>query len=404
MKTNNNKFESNKKYFTISIYAFCVLVAAILFNKFIGNWEATTSLFKSIIRILSPFLIAFLIAYLFYPMINWVELNIMENIKIGKYKIKHLKTKRVLSIIIVYIIVLGLLTLTLVYVIPQMATSINDVFERTQKYLNSYTTSGKIYKFIEDILIQYPTIDVNAIQNAINSYFPDIVTEVRNFLTDTIPFLYNLGLSVLASFINILLALVIAFYLITEKELFLAKGKKIIYAFIAEEKANGLIQIIKHCHEIIAKFVIGKALDSLIIGVLCFIILVIANMPYALLISVIIGITNMIPYFGPFIGAVPGFLMVFIRSPIKSFWFLVIILALQQFDGIYLGPKILGDSTGLSPFWVIFSIIVGGALFGAVGMFLGVPFLGVLNYLLTLAINKRLANKNLTIESTNERN
>ncbi|TCT12271.1 putative PurR-regulated permease PerM [Natranaerovirga pectinivora] len=394
MNKNNNKFESNKKYFTISVYAFFVIIFSMLFYLFIGNWTATRGVFRSIINVLSPFLIAFLIAYLLLPLITWVEKNFVSNLGIKKYRINNLKLKRILSILIVYIIVIGFLGLTLVYVIPQIAKSIDDMIDNVNNLPRIFNDTSLLFEStIEHIFEHYPTVDVEIIKNTINSYLPNIVEESRKALTKFLPFLYGFSISIVTGLINLILAFVIAFYLMNEKELFLVKSKKIIYAFFPEEKASNLIIIFKESHRIFSNFVIGKALDSLIIGILCFIILIIFRIEYSLLLSIIIGITNMIPYFGPFIGAIPGILILILINPMQAFWFAIIIFALQQFDGLYLGPKILGDSTGLTPFWVIFSIIIGGALFGVVGMFLGVPIFAVLNYLFNKLINKKLENK-----------
>ena len=155
---------------------------------------------------------------------------------------------------------------------------------------------------------------------------------------------------------------------------------------------------VKECNTIFSSFIIGKSLDSLIIGIICFILMTILKLPYSVLLSVIVGITNMIPYFGPFIGAIPGVVLFLVISPIKSIIFAVMILALQQFDGLYLGPKILGNSTGLKPLWVIFGITVGGAYAGVLGMFLGVPVVGVIAHLLNKSITSRLEKKNITID------
>ncbi|TCK86761.1 putative PurR-regulated permease PerM [Natranaerovirga hydrolytica] len=392
---NNNRFEFNKKYFTISIYAFFVIILALLFFRIISNWSSTLDFFGSAFNILSPFLIAFLIAYLLLPIINWVEKNIVSKLKLKKHTINNLKIKRVLSILMVYIFLFAFLSLTLIYVIPQITYSINEIIDKLPSYYN------EIYyilnRTIENIFEHYPRVDIYTLQHTLNNFIPNIFEEAQNLL----PRLFGISLSIVSGFINILLAFVISFYLLTEKEAFILKSKKVIFAFLPPNQAKNTIDILKNCHRIFSRFVIGKALDSLIIGILCFVVLFIFRIPYALLLSFIIGITNMIPYFGPFIGAIPGVLILLIINPMQAFWFALIILALQQFDGLYLGPKILGDSTGLSPFWVIFSIIVGGAIFGVIGMFLGVPVFAVLSYLFDKLINKKLLQKEVTLDHKN---
>jgi len=158
-----------------------------------------------------------------------------------------------------------------------------------------------------------------------------------------------------------------------------------------------LISITHTSNRIFTGFISGKILDSLIIGVLCFIGMSIFNLPMAMLVSVIVGVTNVIPYFGPFIGAIPGALIVFLVDPIKAFWFMLFILALQQFDGNILGPYILGDSIGLPAFWVIFAILVFGSIFGVLGMFIGVPTFAVIYSIIKMWIESRLEKKGMPL-------
>ena len=172
--------------------------------------------------------------------------------------------------------------------------------------------------------------------------------------------------------------------------------KRIVYAITPKGKEKKTWSVLLQCNHIFNGFLVGKMIDSLIIGILCLIIMSILRLPYALLMSVIVGITNMIPYFGPFIGAIPGVVMFLFIDPKLSLIFAIMILALQQFDGLYLGPKILGDLTGIKPLWVIFGVTVGGALFGVMGMFLGVPTVAVLSYLFGLILDKKLKGKGLT--------
>jgi predicted PurR-regulated permease PerM len=158
------------------------------------------------------------------------------------------------------------------------------------------------------------------------------------------------------------------------------------------------MKTLSECNKIFSGFIIGKSIDSLIIGILCFILMTLFKMPYALIISAIVGVTNMIPYFGPFIGAVPGTIILLLMSPLRAFGFIILIFVLQQFDGLYLGPKILGDSTGLKPLWIIFAITLGGNLAGVLGMFFGVPIIAVIAYLANNIIERKLKSKDITID------
>ncbi len=230
--------------------------------------------------------------------------------------------------------------------------------------------------------MKYPEIDFDYIQNIITEALPNAIGYFQTAMTNAVPMLYNAGLSIINWIVNIILAFVISCYLMSDRNALLHNIKKILYAIFDQTVAYKIIVTVKECNQLFSQFIIGKFIDSLIIGILCFILMSFLNLPYADLISLVVGITNMIPYFGPFIGAIPGTIILLIISPKQALIFVLLILALQQFDGAILGPRILGESVGLRPIWIIFAITVGGALGGVLGMFLGVPIVAVIIYLL----------------------
>ena len=192
---------------------------------------------------------------------------------------------------------------------------------------------------------------------------------------------------------NVLVGVIVSVYVLMSKETFAGQAKKIIYAILKPERGNIVITTVRKSNEIFGGFISGKLLDSAIIGVLAYIVLAIMKMPDTMLLAVIIGVTNVIPFFGPFIGAVPSFVIVVLQNPVQGLYFLIFIFILQQIDGNIIGPKILGDSTGITPFWVVTSILIFGGLWGFPGMLLGVPVMAVLQYivrnLLDYALKKR---------------
>ena len=198
---------------------------------------------------------------------------------------------------------------------------------------------------------------------------------------------------------NIVISLIVSVYLLVSKKRFLGQLKKLLYVFLKPDTANAALSIFRQINKIFGGFISGKIIDSLIIGVLCFIGVSILKMPYPLLISVIVGVTNVIPFFGPYIGAIPSAFLVLLIDPGKCLIFLIFILALQQLDGNVIGPAILGDSTGVSPFWIIVSILVGGGLFGFIGMLLGVPTFAVIYYLVKTFSEYYLRKKDLPTDS-----
>lgn len=377
------KIDWNKKYTTISIYAIIVLIIGLLFSKSISNWGDTRDFFKSAVKTLSPFIVGFLIAYFINPMVIWFE-KIISNFKFRKKKIKSAKTKRMLAILFSYIIVLGFIFIILAFIIPELVTSLRNIFKILPEFIDN--SIDKITLFLDSHVVN--TIDSEVINKFIRDNTPSL-DKIYNIINNIVPTLLDYIKGFTFGLINVIVAFIIAIYLLMGKEGFVASFEKGIVALFSKRTSNNLLFILKDSHRIFSKFFVGKLIDSLIIGLLCFIITLIAKIPNPLLISVFVGVTNMIPYFGPFIGGFAGFVLVLIISPIKSLWFALIILVLQQFDGNILGPKILGDSTGLSPFWVIFAIIVGGKLFGLIGMFLGVPFFAVIKNIIDRHVDNK---------------
>ena len=210
--------------------------------------------------------------------------------------------------------------------------------------------------------------------------------------------------AVLRVTMNIVIGFIVAAYVLAEKEHFMGQGRKIVFALFSEKTGSNIIEKSRKCNEIFGGFVIGKIIDSLIIGVLTFVLLSIFKMPYTMLVSIIVCVTNVIPFFGPFIGAIPSFFLILLIDPTKALWFLLMIFLIQQLDGNVIGPKILGNSTGLSAFWVLFAILVAGGLFGFAGMLFGVPVFAIIYYLLSEWIRGKLKKKNLPLETENYMN
>jgi predicted PurR-regulated permease PerM len=224
-------------------------------------------------------------------------------------------------------------------------------------------------------------------------YFEELISRTSTSLVGSI-------ITIFKSLLNFIIGIIISIYLLVDKERFIAQAKKVLYAFLTRERANNFINNLRYSDKIFGGFISGKIIDSLIIGVLCYIGMLVLRLPYSVLIAVLVGITNIIPYFGPFIGAIPSAFFILMIDPKKCLVFVIFILILQQFDGNILGPKILGDSTGLNSFWVIFSITVFSGLFGILGMFIGVPVFAVIYAAFKTLINKRLEIKHMPVETS----
>lgn len=369
----------------------------ILFFFFIFRMDAFLAFLGKILNILSPIILGGVIAYLLNPLV--IILSRWLTSFFSWFKIPP-RIGRVIAKALSIIISLGLLitgvSLLLSLILPELYSSIVKLVGDFRGYADT------VYAFINGHLQSNPTI---------LKYAQDFFNAIINFLTDwinnkllmqiqTVVTSLTGGIFGVAKLvINILVGIIVSVYLLISKDRFIGQIKKLIYTIMKPEKANILLSISRQVDKIFGGFITGKIIDSLIIGVLCFIGVSILKMPYPLLISVIVGVTNVIPFFGPFIGAIPCAFLVLIISPTKCLIFLLFILGLQQLDGNVIGPTILGDSTGLSPFWVVVSILVGGDLFGFFGMLLGVPTFAVFFFLIKTFSEYYLKKKELPVSS-----
>lgn len=232
---------------------------------------------------------------------------------------------------------------------------------------------------------------------SLNGVIGYVLNWIQNDMLPQMSMLLNQVMGIFNVLLNLLVGFVVAIYVLTSKEIFQRQMKKIIYAFTNERGANIIFETARQTNRIFGGFISGKIVDSLIIGILCFIGTSLLGIPYAPLVSVIVGVANIIPFFGPYIGVIPSAFLIVLADPIKALIFVLFACALQTFDGNILGPKILGESTGLSPFWIIFAILLGGGLFGILGMLLGVPTFAVIYYLLKSFVNHRLEKKDIKV-------
>lgn len=387
-----------RPYLAIALTAVLVICLCIVFFFLIYRYNGFAAGWKKLTAILQPIIIGIVIAYLINPimvffekhLMRWIEPKMKKKAK-AKKLCRGIATLGALAVFILIIVVL------LVMLIPQLVESIQGVattlpsevqhlIDKTNKYLSSDSEAAN---FVEDTLI-YAT---NYIKDwAMNDLLPKSNTYLTSITTGLI--------NVFKVLLNIIVGLIVSVYLLFSKETFIGQFKKLTYALFKPKKANIVIQTARKSNEIFGGFISGKILDSMIIGIICYIVLLIMKMPYPVLVSVIVGVTNIIPFFGPFIGAVPSFIIIVLANPIQGMYFLIFVVILQQVDGNIIGPNILGDSTGLSPFWVIFAIMVGGGLFGFAGMLLGVPTFAVIYYIMQEILRYFLRKRDLPQDSS----
>lgn len=358
-----------------------VAIIAIIFLM-IANWGVVLAVIGKFLTILMPFILGFFFACFINPLVKKVH-SLLNRIKPGK----GAKIKKAFSVIISYVVVIGVITVLLIYIIPQIKASIGELGNTIQDGYQYMITHQK------ELNEKIPFIGLGGGIEYIKEF---AYKKIMSNGSEILPYVYHVSSSLLTTSYNVLMGLVISIYIILDMKKLKRSARKVVYALSPKKKEQEVWETMKQCSHIFNGFLIGKMIDSLIIGILCLIAMSILKLPYALLLSLIVCITNMIPYFGPIIGAIPG-VMIYLFIDIRyAFIFALMILILQQFDGLYLGPKILGDQTGIKPLWVIFGITVGGAYFGVMGMFLGVPVVAVIMYLLQLFLDKKLKKKNIS--------
>lgn len=383
------RFIKNNQYFTICIYAgVMVLIAAIIF-KCVIDIDKTKAWLGQVIGMLSPFILGALLAYVLNPMVHMFYRLIGRLCDRLKLRLKH-GLHTVLAILITYIIVIGFVVLTLLFVFPEIAKNLVD-------FVNYLPTAyNTVLDMLSRLQKRFPNLDISMIRNYLADAMPELASYLQNFATNMVPALYTISMSIVDWVVNLFVTLIVSIYMLYDKRRIMRAAWRLIYAFLPKKHIPACQEILSECNRLFSSFVVGKFIDSLIIGLLCFILMTILQLPYTLLISIAVGVTNMIPYFGPFIGAIPGIVIILFISPLQAFIFTIMILCLQQFDGLILGPKIIGNSTGMKPLWIIFAITIGGHLAGLIGMFLGVPVVAIFSYLFDLYLAHRLERKNVS--------
>ncbi len=386
-----------RQRFSRGMTFFLVIAASIVFYFALLRLPHLSEAVKKIYHVLKPVLYGCVIAFLLNPIVKLVEKNLRPFL-MSKMKNK----KRAYGIargtgIFVAVSVMLFIVFTLFnMMIPELYRSIRDMILTVPSQLTSLvnqitemnTKDTTISQLMNSILKE----STDYIQKWMRS---DLLAQINILMSNLTVGVIN----VISELFNAILGIIISVYILFSKEVFAKQAKKIIYALFNTSHANLILHLTIKSNYIFGGFLIGKIIDSAIIGVICFAGLSILNMPYTLLVSVIVGVTNVIPFFGPYIGAVPSAILILLADPQKGIYFIIFIILLQQLDGNIIGPKILGDYTGLSVFWVVFAILLGGGLFGFAGMILGVPTFAVIYYVVQMLIENKLTRKNLPTQT-----
>lgn len=391
----NRRF--NSKHFKSAIYVLFVIISGILFYQFLSNIGTVTNnvklAFKMVTQVLTPVLYGALFAFLMNPGANFFEKKIYlimgedpSDGKKGSY--------RTISIVLVFLVLFGFIFFVIQYMVPHIFSNLVELYTNIPDYIVAIERTILALQETMDYAAQY--FDPDFLDEFLSMLQPSKLSPA--FISSLLGRILFSAINFTAVALNIILGCVISFYLLKQKDDFSKGSIRLSYAIFRKDTADKLISVAKESNYIFSRFFIGKSLDSLIIGIICFIGLTLLGNRYALLLSLIVGVANMIPYFGPFIGGIPAVLITLFDGFLPALFVALFILALQQFDGLYLGPKILGDSIGLSPFWIITSILIGGAIWGTLGMFFGAPLCAIILMLINRWIDRRLELKEINLE------
>ena len=365
-----NQFKADSRYFTISIYTILTVLVICIIARAVFFWDSTLSVINNLLATMSPFLIGILIAFLINPLVSWLHHTVFEKwLYVKNNVLAHL-----LAITFSYVLVIVFLVVGIIYIVPEIIDSLTQLLDKLPEW------GDALISYINTIAAKHPELQldylIKSISNA-DSTIQEFLGEFISKLTTTI-------------------------YLLIDKKMQSRGIKRTIYAIFDEERADKICAVIKRSIHIFSNFFDGKMIDSLIIGALTFVSMMIISLfgvpgfsNCALLVGIVVGITNMIPYFGPFLGGIPSILLLCIYSLNSALIFAILIIIIQQLDGNLIGPKILGNSTGLRPLWIIFAITLGGWIAGMPGMLLGVPCVAVIAGLLEDWVNERLEAKNI---------
>lgn len=378
-----NSEDKRKVKVGIAIAAF-----AILFYLSLQNFSKVTEVFKYVFGIFNAFIIGLCIAFVLNLLMTFFENKVFHKVDLKKHP-KFKRAKRPICILITLIIVLGILTGLISFIIPQLVESAMALKTNMATYVTSFE------QFANNILNQFGiSADIN---ETVNSFLTDISTSIVRFIGNSVPKILELTSNITTGIVNIFLGFIIGIYMLAGKETLLKNCKKTLYAFAPKKTADYSLHVYQLVKVRFSGFVTGQLTEAVILSILCFIGMTVFRMEYALLISVIIGVTNMVPIVGPIIGAIPGALIMLMIDPMKALWFIIFIIVLQQLESNIIYPKVVGDSIGLPGIWVIFAIMLGGELFGFAGILLGVPTFAVIYTLLNEIVTSRLKKKGITV-------
>jgi predicted PurR-regulated permease PerM len=375
------KFNSKEQNNSLSLTIALIIVLLLYFA--IQNLPSLLNFIQSMINLLLPFIVGFAIAFLITPIMLWFENKVLKNSTFSP------RTKRKLSASFAFTTAVTVFGAFIAIIVPQVLSSIAqlsnllpDYIASAEQYLSLWFLSLNLREEVLVILIDTGN---------------ELLKNLAQITRDIIPMILNFSYNFVSVLVRTIVGFIVSIYILLDRERFTVQFRKLTLAIFSKNQAERLFEISKLSARMFNSFIIGKTVDSLIVGVICYVVMLIFGWPYPVLISLIIGVTNMIPVFGPFIGAIPSLFLLFIVDPSAALWFTLFIIILQQIDGNIIGPLILQDSMGLPSLWIMFAIILGGGFFGLIGMFLGVPVFAVVYVIIKEIVNQRLKDKEIEV-------
>lgn len=388
-----NFFKENR-YFKWGFTLFCTFAACIICFNLFSSFNLLSGL-ELFVGVLMPFIIGFALAYILSPIANFFEKKCFLPL-FSRCKKKKERLCKALSVLTAILIAILVIVFLLTLLIPQLIVSIVGVVEKIPGYIASVSDElARVFRDNPDFQMV-----LNKAMEEISNNAQQWVSSVVAALPAMLDTLTSGLMGVIGFFKNFILGIIISFYVLYSREKFIAQAKKLLFAFAPEHFSKKLIRLLGETHIVFGGYFTGIIIDSTLVGIICFIGVTLMGMPYTLLISCLVGFFNVIPFLGPFLGGIPSALLILLETPEKTIWFIIFMVVLQQFDGNIMNPKILGGATGLPTFWVLFSILLGGGLFGFLGMVLAVPVFSVFYTIMARGVNARLLKKNLSVRTT----
>ena len=393
---------TQRPMFRRGLFIFLVLASVFTFAIAVFRIGDIFAVLDSIFGYIMPVFYGIAIAYLLNPVVNFFQLRFEPFLKKRcRSETRAKKLSKALSIALSVIFGISVIIVLCVMILPELLYSLSTLAsilpDELTKVIDFLQNGIDTEQYWGETLKTFIDTAFNALEKWLSDGLPELVNTAITYLTDSV-------ISIVGFLVNFFIGIVVSVYVLFDKDKFRGQAKKMLFAFLKPKNANIVIDTVRHGHEIFGGFLTSKLIDALIVGVITALFMLITGMPYVVLISVLIGVTNVIPFFGPFIGGIPSALLLLLMDPMDGLVFIIFIIILQQIDGNIIEPKILGSTTGISEFWVTFALLFFGGIFGFLGMIIGVPIFAVIYYLIRLWINEHLKNKDLPLSSEEYKN